>query len=216
MFFEDPANLKRLSGLLQWFAIGLVFLGGVLQLLRFVVDQREKSLSLALSQQKETARVERENALRADLEQSRAELELVATRDTFRPLSPKLRLAVVNSFRQLVQSTKTPLKVSISIENGSRNRALIRNELLQILNEAGISASAGSTRTTLYSGVLPHLKLRLSAASLELGNSLVQGLSVFMKVEFPASKDETMPLGTFELDIFGEPQFLPDGSIVYK
>jgi septal ring factor EnvC (AmiA/AmiB activator) len=57
---SDPSDLKRLSNLLQWAAIALVFCGGVLQLLRFVVDQREKTISAALSQQKEAVQLQRE------------------------------------------------------------------------------------------------------------------------------------------------------------
>lgn len=71
---SDPADLKRLSNLLQWAAIALVFFGGVLQLLRFVVDQREKTISTALSQQKEAAQLEREKETTEQLAQARVEI----------------------------------------------------------------------------------------------------------------------------------------------
>jgi len=50
---SDPANLKRLSAVLQWCAIALVFSGGLLQVLRYMVDQRERELLQGVVSQKE-------------------------------------------------------------------------------------------------------------------------------------------------------------------
>jgi septal ring factor EnvC (AmiA/AmiB activator) len=72
--FSDPVELKRLSNLLQWAAIALVFCGGVLQLLRFVVDQREKTISAALAQQREAAQMQRDKETGERLSQAQNEI----------------------------------------------------------------------------------------------------------------------------------------------
>lgn len=71
---SDPADLKRLSNLLQWTAIALVFFGGALQLLRFVVDQREKTISAGLFQKKKAAQLQREQETAAQLAQANVEI----------------------------------------------------------------------------------------------------------------------------------------------
>ena len=210
-------DLKRLGSLLQWLAIGLVFLGGTLQLLRFVVDQREKTVSGELARQKEGAQLEREAALRSDLQESRAQLEQLANRDVFRPLAPHLRQDVVDYFRALAsQSGNADLNISISTENGSRNRALVRDEMLALLREAGISAQDAGVRTT-FGGVLPKLNFRLAGATEQIGNAFLRGLAMVIKEsEFLGHKVDRLPVGTIEMDLNGEPQFNPDGSFSLK
>ena len=47
--WSDIGSLRSVSGWLQWISIGLVFLSGLLQVGKFLVDRREKVLS-ALAQ----------------------------------------------------------------------------------------------------------------------------------------------------------------------
>jgi hypothetical protein len=214
--WDDPTDLKRLSSLLQWLAIGLVFLGGALQLVRFVVDQREKAVSGELARQREAAQLEREAALRSDLQQSRTQLDQLANRDVFRPLAPALRRDVVQYFRTLgsesTQVGKAKLHIIISIENGSRNRSFARGEILEILREAGISAQEGGVQTT-FGGILPKMNFRLAGTTEQIGNAFIRGLAMFIKEsEFSGHKVDRLPMGTIEIDLNGEPQFNPDGS----
>jgi hypothetical protein len=43
--WDSIAELRTLSGILQWVSIGLVFISGFLQVGKFIVDRREKVLS---------------------------------------------------------------------------------------------------------------------------------------------------------------------------
>ena len=215
---SDAADLKRLSSLLQWLAIGLVFLGGALQLLRFVVDQREKAISAELSRQKDNAQLEREATLRGDLQKSQAQLQQLASRDIYRPLTAEVRQNMVSYLRTLrLRPDAAGLKVVISIETGSRNRVFVRDEILSILKEAGVPAEDGRAGITFGSGALPKLNFRIAKTDEQLVNALLQGLSLMIKeTDFPGHKVDGLAAGTIEMDLNGEPVFNSDGTLTLK
>jgi hypothetical protein len=62
--WADPTRLHNLSNFLQWFGIALIFLGGILQVGRLVVDRREKLLTGQIQ-------AERDRALRDSTEKLR-------------------------------------------------------------------------------------------------------------------------------------------------
>lgn len=215
--WNEISDLKRLSNFLQWAAIGLVFLGGSVALLRFVVDQREKALSSQASREKDDAQLKREKELRDALDQSKAEVEQIKNRNVFRPIAPQLRQELVAYLRQLgVQAENMPPSLSISIQSGSRNRVLVRDQIIEIFREAGLQAQIAGVRQTFSQGAMPVLNMRIASATENLANAVIKALNAFMKVEYRGYRVETVPVGSIELDINGEPEFAPDGTFTLK
>jgi len=73
--YTDPTALKRLSANLQWVAIALVVCGVVVQVVKHLVDLRERNVSTALSASKEDARIKKEQELQAALEKSKLDYQ---------------------------------------------------------------------------------------------------------------------------------------------
>lgn len=213
---SDPSNLKRLSGVLQWIAIGLVFCGGFVQVLRLIVDQRERAISREIATDKENEQQDREAALRADLEASKANLEAVATRDIFRPLASAARVQLIAELRLFRQALlDVPLKIEVYTEAGSRNRMLFTSELVGILRESGIDATESGSGTTFATGALPPIALELSEASLPIADALVKRLDFFIKTDFAAQRSEA-PLGAIAMRVYGDPQFDAQGLVSFR
>jgi len=61
--WRTTESLRTLSSYLQWFSISLVFLGGALQVAKFIVDRREKDLVAITQVEKEKQQIERESRL---------------------------------------------------------------------------------------------------------------------------------------------------------
>lgn len=74
MNLNDPSTLRSLSALVQWSAIILVFFGGCLQVLRHVIDLREKRISSSLTASKDDTQRQREAELHDKLEISRRQV----------------------------------------------------------------------------------------------------------------------------------------------
>jgi hypothetical protein len=215
--WNEIPDLKRLSNILQWVAIGLVFLGGSVALLRFVVDQREKALSSQARREKDDAQLKREKELREALEQSKAEVDQVKNRNVFRPIPLQLRQELIAYLRQIgVQAANAPPKLSINIESGSRNRVLVGDQIVEIFREAGLQAEIAGVRQTYSQGAIPVLNMRIASATEGLANAVIKALGAFMKVEYRGYRVETVPVGSIELDINGEPEFEPDGTFTLK
>lgn len=216
MTLSDPSALKRLSNILQWVAIGLVFCGGFVQILRFVVDQKERAISRDQSLEKERQQQGREAALRADLEKSKSDLEVVATRDVFRPLAAPLRIALVASLRELqAAAAATPLEVAIYVEAGSKNRALLMSEMLGVMRDAGINASEGGAGTTFATGPLPAISFEIAEETLPIANALAERLGAVVKAKYHGKK-VSAPVGSVTIWIHGEPEFDAEGVVVFR
>lgn len=97
------------------------------------IKQKMSLIGAALAQQREAAQMQRESALREELAQSRSELALLATRDTFRPLSPGLRSTVLDYFRALSkQPTASALKFRISGSDSQKRSAFARGTAAEL------------------------------------------------------------------------------------
>jgi tetratricopeptide (TPR) repeat protein len=77
--YTDPTALKRLSANLQWCAIALVVCGVVVQVVKHLVDLRERSVSAALSAAKDQSRIKKEQELQVALEKSKQDYEQLSS-----------------------------------------------------------------------------------------------------------------------------------------
>jgi tetratricopeptide (TPR) repeat protein len=89
--WNDPAALRRVGVVLQWLAISLIFLGGVVQVGKLLLDVREKNLTASLNAAKEQQRQQKQSELEVSLKISQEELSHVQC--TASDLAKKLREA---------------------------------------------------------------------------------------------------------------------------
>lgn len=74
-FWNNVEILRKTAATFQWFAIVLVFLGGLLQIAQVVIDRREKSLSQIIDSEKESIQAERLRIAEASAEDTQKAAE---------------------------------------------------------------------------------------------------------------------------------------------
>jgi hypothetical protein len=122
--WNDPEQLRNLSSFLQWAAIALVFLGGILQVGRFTVDRREKILNSALQARKEAEQVVREaefqqqisglEAHLGDRQKEIAELKSEATDLRSQAIELKSKAEELDPLRQTIKTATATVEVTIA------------------------------------------------------------------------------------------------------
>ena len=193
MNFNDPSTLRSISALVQWVAIIFVFLGGCLQVLRHIIDLREKQVSSFLAVSKDNAQRQRETELNDKLETSR---KLVAD----------LENRIVSA-TAVVEATLSWDALGNSIDWGSQetgNRSYIAfghgSEALLIVRSQAIVA-----KSTVKGIVTYYATYDLNAANSEVNAPLRRlAQAEFMQIGFPDIPEGTRILsGNVKMTING-------------
>jgi hypothetical protein len=141
-------------------------------------------------------------------------IDQLSTRDIFRPLIPEKRIVLVNALKDLrIKSNGIKLKVVINVESGNNSRMLFRDELLKILDEAGIEARKGDVNTTLSMSAIHAIVLSINTASSDVTNEFLKMLSAILHIgRIPAYGNDKLAPGEIIIFLNGNLQFNPDGS----
>lgn len=115
--WNDPGQLRSLSNFLQWAAIALVFLGGILQVARFTVDRREKAVSSDIQTRKESDFQQKISGLEVHLGERQKEVaELKSEATDLRAETTELRskAEALDPLRQAIKSATATVEVVIA------------------------------------------------------------------------------------------------------
>jgi hypothetical protein len=185
-FWNDVAQLRSLSNFLQWAAIALVFLGGLLQLARFTVDRHEKSVQATLQAHKEKAQERQEaefhkkiSGLEAHLSDRQKEIaELKSEATDLRSQTTELltKAAELDPLRQTIKSGTATVEITIAspeavnthyMDKGGYLAFAKGQDALMVLNSLDCLAVQRGENRILYRAVFT-----LDATSDVIGNPI--------------------------------------------
>ncbi len=129
--WNDPAQLRSLGNFLQGAAIALVFLGGILQVGRFIVDRREKTVNSGIQARKEQEQSAREvefqrkiSGLEVHLGERQKEIaELKSEATELRSQTTELRSKAegLDPLRQTIKTATATVEVTIASSEARNN-----------------------------------------------------------------------------------------------
>lgn len=183
------------------------------------LEKHEKSeLSTRVNQTEEiTGQLsEDKNRLESEIKQKQKkidELEKLAKKDIYKPLSEVVKL-------QLVQNLKTAKgknikKILISSFDTNNNGKRVINDLMQILKDAGIDASIERTGMSFGRGVSIH-RVKMNQTTVESAEYLCEILSVYLKTKYNGAVDNKLEDGVIDMEFHGIPLFHEDGSVEFQ
>jgi hypothetical protein len=171
-FWRNAESLRTVSTYLQWFAILLVFLGGSLQLAKFVVDRRETKLVSIAQSQRERQQVERESqlvgkvtTLENDLSKRQSEIEDLKKKTEF-----------VDPFKQPIRTGTATVDVVVRSSDTLNNHFMDQggyiafgkgNDALLLMSSIDCFAKQTGNNQVLYRGIF-----NLDAADKSIGKPI--------------------------------------------
>lgn len=158
--------------------------------------------------------LETDAALAKLVEDVRAVREL-ATRDTYKPLSPDVRKRIISELGNILRSyTGVSVRVKITFDSGSLLRLKVAKDLLGIFKEAGYVLDG-----KLTGALNPHssnVLILFSPDDSEVADSIAKAVYGFINVRFSGVEQEERPRGSFEIIIAGDPLFSVDGVVTFR
>jgi len=183
------------------------------------LEKGEKSeLTMRVSQTEEiTGQLsEDKNRLESEIKQKQNkidELEKLAKKDIYKPLSEVVKLELVQNLRTAKE--KNIKKISIRFVDTNNNGKRVMNDLMQILKDAGIDASIEGTGISFGRGVSNH-KVKMNQTTVESAQYLCKILSVYLKTTYNGSLDNKLEDGVIDMEFHGIPLFHEDGSVEFQ
>lgn len=149
------------------------------------------------------------------LEQRTETLEL---QSHFQPLDLVIREQVVDQLRAATSDTAARgVSVHVVCEGGSNPRLEIGAEIVEILAEAGYSATGPKTQTTFRSGPAPSVVIKYSPSCEDLANMIYRALHLVLRTEFAGRRlDDVQGECRLTLQINGDPLFDVDGTVEFR
>ena len=140
----------------------------------------------------------------------------IATQNIYRPLIDHLRGDIISRLKSLGQKYKNyNILITVSYEAASRSRQLIAKDLTEILNSAKIVTKGPNSQQTFFSskGEPPKVRISCRAEDESLAQDLFNILKDFIKSDFAGKACKECEKGKLTISIYGEPIFLPDGTL---
>ncbi len=153
--------------------------------------------------------------LARDIEITRA----LATRDVFRPLNSNVRGPILQSLRDVRQrhdALAPDVEFTTSGSSATRTKRL-GQELAELLSEAGFKSSF---KTPAFISVPRRnagpVDLQFHPDAAALVQELAQALGPLITARATAEQTPEAPVGLIRFRIHGEPEFNPDGTVVFR
>ena len=141
----------------------------------------------------------------------------LASRDTFRTLSPSIRDNVVRSLRAALASLDSRVfSIEIQVETGhtGRQRMALRSSV-RVSSKAQELRWKNSPEVTLSKGALPAVAIESNPADENIARALASALNPFLHATFAGQKKENRQRGHLSIALNGEPMFAEDGSVTF-
>jgi hypothetical protein len=236
----ETAN--RLNSIGWWGSLGGAIVTAIaICLLMWGTRVRDRDMEVRLAQMNLTAAQAIERAatlgkdaalLRLELAQkteelarATAEARALATRDVFRPLSPRAHDSAVAALRRFVPANDALRLVRVhhyNINSPGMNDLYAQIDLL--LTSAGIAHEVGDQIGTKSAMVLgpsglkpqPPITLFCALGGEAVARRLGDALATVLKGEVTIETKPRLPAGIVEIGIFGQPQFNDDGTVSFR
>jgi hypothetical protein len=144
------------------------------------------------------------------------DVRILATKDIYRPPTQQLKDKVVNDLKSVYMKYKeiNPTIV-VKVHTGNKYRYFINDELIKILKDSGFKM--GDVKVNFWYGKeMINAEIEFHSDDINFATDFANSPSAFLNTKFHPSKKEDLPKGTIEIAVFGEPQFLPNGAVVFK
>jgi hypothetical protein len=152
----------------------------------------------------------------AKLAQDLDTVRSLATRDSYRPLSPNIKQQVVGQLKAIAAEVGTNLTIEVMVENGSVSRQRVAKALVDVLIEAGVSTKGPSGMTSFFQGVPSTMSFELNPDDLTLANRIAGAVGLFINQQMEGVNRPKQAHGLFKIHLVGEPLFSADGVVTFK
>lgn len=152
----------------------------------------------------------------AKLAQDLDAVRSLATRDTYRPLTPEIKQRVVLQLQSLRSDFGTNLQVEVSVENGSASRQRVAKALVDIFTESGIAAKGPSGVMSFFQGSPPNLSIELNPSDLELANRVAGPMGLYINQQMTGINRPKQGHGLLKIHVIGDPLFSQEGVVSFK
>lgn len=145
------------------------------------------------------------------------EVRSLATRDVFQPLADPARSELVNSLKMLQGWYGTnQISVEFTIENGNKNRRLFTEEWVSIVNDGGLKAAITSSGTSFFSGTPPDVSMNFNPNDMQMAQTFAKLIQPLVNTKFAGAINSVSTKGVIQINVVGEPLFLPNGSVIFR
>ncbi|MCH8010939.1 MAG: hypothetical protein IIA61_03165 [Candidatus Marinimicrobia bacterium] len=132
------------------------------------------------------------------------------------PIDVNIRTNVLASLKALraEYGDACPI-VKVSVEQGSRNRDRIVQDVIDLLKNAGFKPIPFSSKMTFRTGTPAAFQINLNPEDTPFVTDLFQAFSPFLRTDVVGKRSTNQPAGEVEMVFEGEPKFRSDGSIKF-
>jgi len=182
-------------------------------------DKLEPFVKLAI---KKYPNMKIEDAL-SKLQLDLIETKKLATRDIYKSLSSNLKESLITSLSDYVKNQKSIPVIKFYVQQGNQNRYQVVNDLIEILNKAGIKATIGAMGLFPQSGPQYGVEIHTNSQYVAFINKLLEivkdgynlnsGIAVRDSEEW--KNEGKFPDGEIQLIVSGTPLFSEDGKVTF-
>jgi hypothetical protein len=142
----------------------------------------------------------------------------IATQGIYRPLNKTIKDLLTSSLKEINDKYGGEISVEFSSEMGSQGRMLVSKELTELFKIAGYKTTGPNMTMSVYTGskVPPKVQITFHPESQPIAIELFDILKIFLKSNFDGIKDKNRSLNNMKISIYGDPIFLPNGTLYLK